>query len=135
MKTKIFFTMIAFLLISIGALNVLLNQQEKVSLSTLALANLNALADAENGENPGGGENSGTGDFNYDIDKDNCRIKISTEAQASVILKLFGVQGSVGGYVDLSDFTALYTPGKKYRLGSDKTCAMLGTEIINAASK
>lgn len=133
MKTKIFFTMIAFSLISIGALNVLLNQQEKVSLSTLALANLNALADAENGENPDGGENSGTGDFKYKIDKDPCTITIASEAQVNVIFKLLGIKIKVGAKVDIKDSTALYRLGGDYRLGTDKTCAMLTSEIISAA--
>lgn len=129
MKTNFIFAVMAFSLISIATLNVLLNQQEKVSLSTVAMANLNALADTENGENPDGGENPGGGDFKYKIEKERCYMRVESETQASNIFKIFGIKVKVGVTIDLTDATALYRIGGNYRFEPDRTCAIVCSTI------
>ncbi len=123
MKKKILVGIAVLAIAAIAAFNVNLNMDQKNELSLLALVNVEALAQNEEGGS----------DFIYAIDKDPCTFNVTTDAQANFITKILGINAKVNAIADLTNATALYRLGGNYRLGTDLRCGDIVSQIISAA--
>jgi len=133
MKKKIFLLpCIAAVAIAtfVGAKSFKTNASES---NELLLQNVEALSQNNKNKDDDGG-------FNYVLNKDDCNVKVGSYAGFSAFVAKFKFSGSAnlrtGDYIDLTDFTALYTPAcwyhyfcTKVRLGEDIRCADLMREF------
>lgn len=119
MKKKIFYGIAVLAIAAIAVFNVNVNMSTNGDQSLLSLANVEALAQ----ENDGGND-----EFKCSLTKDECKIKVTADLLPKLKEK-FNINVSIGITVDLTDFTKVYAaadPSKpRVRCGTDVLCNSL----------